>query len=147
MDTALIAALAAFITGLAALGGALLGGLTTVGATHLSNTAALKREQEHRDYVRKEAEYEYAKRLFSDFLAAWMEAMATSLVKEPFYPPFLKASNFAVEIQLTFPALEDLMVRLMLLPEGDAEAGLSPSRKEFLREARIELAKINPSTN
>lgn len=134
----------ALITGLAALAGALLGGLTTVTATHLSNTSASKRDREQRAFTHKKDEYENAKRLLSDFLGKWIESSFKQLMQEDGRDSYMSLNNLAAEVQLLFPSLENRVASMMSFDDFDSGGAGSEMRMNYLREARAELEQIKP---
>lgn len=137
----------ALITGLAALAGAAVGGLTTVWATHRTNVAAAERERTQRLHDRQAERYNEAKDLITEFLALWWRVHSTGMMPETTETLTREFAALGARIGLLLPELEsfvDRAVTNVVEEESDSERyalvyGL------FFNAARDELAKLEPT--
>lgn len=152
MDSAVIAALA----------GALVGGVGTVGTTYLAGLNAHNREKRQRDHSYAMSRYENAQQLLSEFISEWITVGAHADTGRQTDEEVESLATKGVQVQLMIPALEDDVSKMILSvlkkdepdkeqPHPDSWLGSkdprpteSVNRERFLLKAREELKKMEP---
>lgn len=133
------------ITALAALGGAAVGGLTTVWATHRTNRAAAERERAQRLHDQRAATYTRAQEAVTEFLARYHgvnlrygEKNHKAVIEEG-----MGLRSAAVKVKLLLPDLREQVDTVMASLGYDVQ-----SRKDvlnpFTEDALTELNKLRP---
>lgn len=133
------------ITALAALGGAAVGGLTTVWATHRTNRAAADRERAQRLHDQRLTTYNQALEAVSVFAAARLNTTALYAMNSPKKADEgLRMREAAIRVQVLLPALEDAVTIYLLAVGSKDDEAQNQARIDFLRAARAELDKLRP---
>lgn len=133
------------ITALAALGGAAVGGLTTVWATHRTNRAAADRERAQRLHDQRLTTYNQALEAVSVFAAARLKTSALlTMNSSKKAEEGLSMVEAAVRVQLILPNLEDPVSAYLLALNLNNDDMQTQARIDFLRAARTELDKLRP---
>lgn len=133
------------ITALAALGGAAVGGLTTVWATHWTNRAAAARERDQRLHDQRQHTYTLAQEAVASFVALRLNTSALFAMQSPKKSEEgLRMREAAVRVQVLLPPLEDSVSVYLRSLQPEYRDQQDEMRSEFLKAARAELDKLRP---
>lgn len=129
------------ITALAALGGAAVGGLTTVWATHRTNRAAADRERAQRLHDERQRSYTQAQEAAAELLTRYYAArlMFASGSVERVSEEALNLRGAASRVKVLLPQLQREVEQVVQGIRSE-----SPSDEPFLSKALIELDKLRP---
>lgn len=133
------------ITALAALGGAAVGGLTTVWATHRTNKAAADRERAQRLHDQRQHTYAEAREAITSLVASRLNASVLFELRSPKgTDEGLRMREAAVRVQVLLPDLEEAVTTFLTSYNPENRDYQSEMRSTFLRAARAELDKLRP---
>lgn len=134
------------ITALAALGGAAVGGLTTVWATHRTNRAAADRERAQRLHDQRERTYSQAQEAVTEFLARYHAVRMSrdhrgldALHKESLH---FRAATARVQVLLPGLYWDTRQIVKSLRPDAKGDALMT--EEAFLKEALAQLEELRP---
>lgn len=137
----------ALITGLAALAGALIGGLTTVLATHLQNRSAAKVERERSKREAAYSQFQEMKLLLAEFLGEFMQVYALELKAERADAEQLKTLNILrARLLILAPEMRAPVDMMRGTLRDQAAFTYAESLRAYEAAAENLLDRINPDT-
>lgn len=133
------------LVALAALGGALIGGLTTVGATFLTNHGTAARERDQRRREASYSEYEDMKALLSEFLGEWMQLYSLeSKDKKADSEHTRKLNILRARLLILAPGMRTSVDTMRGVSSAPETYKYSEALRSYEKDAKDFLAQIRP---